>query len=188
MTDYSFSSNNPDGPSAWSNRLPAVVLALVGCAIATYLSLFQLGLITDVWEPFFGNGSRLILKESAVARWSPVPDAALGALAYLAEAAAECVGGQQGWRTLPAAVFATGAVAAALSLAAVVLVGCQVLWFWAYCTLCLASAACSVLIAGLVLPEVRSAWRHRREKGFGCSTVARGGPGTPAVQGERRET
>jgi hypothetical protein len=35
--------------------------------------------IGDVWEPFFGNGSRLILT-SGVSRILPVPDAALGAL------------------------------------------------------------------------------------------------------------
>jgi uncharacterized membrane protein len=145
--------------------LPAVVLALLGCAIATYLGLFQMGLVANVWEPFFGNGSRFILVESAVAQSLPVPDAALGALVYLAEAIAECVGGRQRWRTLPAAVFATGALATGLTVAAVVLVASQVLWFHAYCTLCLGSAACSLAIGTLVLPEVRAAWMNRVTKG-----------------------
>jgi hypothetical protein len=166
--------------------LPAVVLALVGCAIATYLGFFQLGLLTDVWEPFFGTGSRLILKESAVARLLPVPDAILGALVYLAEAVAECAGGGQRWRTWPAAVFATGALAAGLVLAAVVLVGCQVLWFRAYCTLCLASAGCSLVIACLVAPEVRAAWRHRKDSAG--ASAAHGESGAPAVRDEGRPT
>src|SRR5262249_24304297 len=123
-TGFPSSPGSRHGPSAWSKRLPAAVLALAGCAIASYLGLFQVGLLADVWEPFFGNGSRLILKESAVARSLPVPDAALGALVYLAEAMAECFGGRQRWRTWRAAVFASGALAAGLGLAAVVLVGC----------------------------------------------------------------
>ncbi len=153
------------GPSGWRKRVPVVVLALIGCGITTYLALYQLDAVAHVWEPFFGSGSRAILKESAVSRLLPVPDAALGALAYLLEAAAECAGGRQRWRTWPAAVFATGAVAAGLFLAAAVLVACQVFWFRAYCSLCLASAACSVLIAALVAPEVWATVRYRREFG-----------------------
>ncbi len=68
-------------PSAWSKRLPAIALALVGCGIATYLALYQLGILAHSWEPFFGAGSRIILKESPLSHWLPVPDAALGALA-----------------------------------------------------------------------------------------------------------
>jgi hypothetical protein len=161
MTDSSLSGDRHDDPSRWGKRVPAVILALGGCAIATYLGLFQIGAIADVWEPFFGNGSRLILRESAIAQSLPVPDALLGALVYLAEAVSEYVGGRERWRTWPMAVLATGAIAAGLALAAIGLVAAQALWFHAYCTLCLASAACSLLIAGLVAPEVRAAWTHR---------------------------
>ena len=186
MDGISFSPVLNQSPSAWSQRLPAIAPALVGCAISTYLALFQLGIITEVWEPFFGNGSRLILKESTVARLLPVPDAALGALVYLAEAAAECTGGRQRFRTSPAAVFVTGALAGGLALAAVVLIGCQVLWFRAYCTLCLTSAVCSLLIAGLVLPEVRAAWNHHQR--FDRESAARRGPGLPALHEQGRKT
>ncbi len=41
-------------PSGWSQRLPIVGLALVGFGIATYLTLFQVGVLSSVWEPFFG--------------------------------------------------------------------------------------------------------------------------------------
>ena len=160
--DSPFPAGRDSNPSDWSVRLPAAALALVGCAIATYLALYQLGAVARVWEPFFANGSRVILRESAVSRFLPVPDAVLGAAAYLVESVAECVGGRQRWRTRPAAVFVAGTVAAALLLAAVVLVGCQVLWFHTYCTLCLASAGCSLVIAALVAPEVSAAVAHRR--------------------------
>jgi hypothetical protein len=66
-------------PSAWSKRLPVIGLALLGCGIATYLGLYQVDVIRHVWEPFFGNGSEVILKQSTVAHLLPVPDALLGA-------------------------------------------------------------------------------------------------------------
>src|SRR5262249_14017377 len=43
-------------PSAWASRLTAAVVALIGCAIATYLTLYQVDVIHHVWEPFFGSG------------------------------------------------------------------------------------------------------------------------------------
>jgi hypothetical protein len=72
----------------------------------------------------------------------------------------QCVGGRQRWRTRPGAVIVAGTLAGALLLAAIVLVACQVLWFREYCTLCLASALCSLLIAALVVPEVWAVLQH----------------------------
>jgi hypothetical protein len=146
-----------------------VALALAGCGIATYLALYQVGILAHVWEPFFGAGSRVILRESAVARLLPVPDAALGAVVYLIEVAAECFGGRGRWRSRPAAVFVAGAAAAGLLLAAVILVACQELWFHVYCTLCLASAACPLAVAALVAPEFWAAASHRRAIARGAS-------------------
>ncbi len=167
-------------PSAWSERLPAVILALIGAGIATYLALYQVGVLPHVWEPFFGDGSHFILKESTITRLlHPVPDAALGAAAYLIEAVCGCLGGRQRWRTWPLAVFATGAVALGLFLAGIGLVLSQAFWFRAYCTLCLASAACSVLIFAQVAPEVWAAWRHHR--GIAGRSGAQGEFGTPAA-------
>jgi uncharacterized membrane protein len=109
-----------------------------------------------------GNqGSRLILKQSSVARLLPVPDALIGAGFYLLELIAECIGGSRRWRSMPWAVFATGAVAAGLAVAALALIACQAFLFHAFCTLCLASAACSLAIAALVAPEVWAAVEHR---------------------------
>ncbi len=39
-------------PSKWSERVPIVALAIIGLGIATYLTLFQLGAVDEVWEPF----------------------------------------------------------------------------------------------------------------------------------------
>ncbi len=152
----------PHNPSAWSRRLPAAAVALVGFGIALYLALFQLGVLADVWDPFFGNGSRAVLKGSAIARRLPVPDALLGAVAYLVEAVLELAGGSDRWRTRPWLVGLVGLETAALALTAVVLVSCQAVLVRSWCTLCLCSAACSLVLPWLVWDEVRASLRHGR--------------------------
>lgn len=149
-------------PSAWRHRRPVLGLALVGFAIATYLTLYQLGVLGSVWEPFFGDGSRLLLKHSAIAHLLPIPDAALGAFAYLLEVVAEATGGRTRWRTQPWAVFGSAAVAGALAAGGILLVILQPLLSGTFCTLCLASATCSLLAAGPVLHEARACLQHRK--------------------------
>ncbi len=170
MTDAEVPPGWSHNPSAWPWRLPVLVLALVGCAVAVYLTLYQVGVLAAVWEPFFGNGSKQILKDSALARYLPIPDAALGAASYLAEAVLELIGGRDRWRKRPGVMGALGAVAAALVLAAVVLVSLQAAVFGAFCTLCLVSAGCSLLAGILAAPEVWAAWQHlRRVRAQGAS-------------------
>ena len=140
-------------PSTWRERLPIVGLALVGFAIAAYLAAFQLGLIASVWEPFFGDGSRRILT-SGVSRFLPVPDAVLGACGYLADAVTGMIGGESRWRTRPWLVIIFGLAVGPLGAVSVLLVILQPLVFNAYCTLCLASAAVSILMIGPAMDEV----------------------------------
>ena len=79
---------NPPGwdynPASWKQRIPLVLIALLGFCIASYLAAFQFRIIQTVWEPFFGSGSRTVLN-SPTSRILPIPDAALGALGYLAD-------------------------------------------------------------------------------------------------------
>jgi uncharacterized membrane protein len=142
--------------SAWGHRLPVVVLSLAGLGVATALTLFQLGVLQDIWEPLFGDGSRRVLT-SSLSRALPIPDAALGAAAYLAEAILDSLGGGHRWRTHPWLVVLTGLVAAGLGVAALGLVATQAFLVHAFCTLCLISALLSLIIAALVAPEVRAA-------------------------------
>src|SRR5688572_13294289 len=79
-------------PASMSQRLPIVGLALIGCAIATVLALYQYGTLGTVWEPFFGEGTRIVLS-SGLSRVLPVSDAALGAAGYLADAITGIIGG-----------------------------------------------------------------------------------------------
>ena len=140
-------------PSAWSRRLQAFVLALLGLAIATYLTLFQIGVFSEVWEPFFGNGSRLLLKQSSIAHLLPIPDAALGAIAYFLDALLDLFGGQTRWRTAPWLALLFGGLAFLLGITGVLLVILQPTLFGTFCTLCLGSAACSILTAAVAAPE-----------------------------------
>ena len=96
--------------SIWSQLLPIVALAFVGFGIAMYLALYQWGVLASVWEPFFGEGSRMILT-SSVSHLLPIPDAALGAFGYLLDAVAGLIGGRPARRREPCAGdLATGAL------------------------------------------------------------------------------
>lgn len=143
-------------PSEWSRRLPGLLLALVGLGIATYLGLYQVGIVPTVWEPFFGTGSEIILRRSAIAHFLPVPDAFLGAGAYFLEALLELFGGSNRWRAQPWIVLGLGLVAFGMGAGGIFLVLSQPLWFHAWCTLCIASAICSLALVGAVVAEVRA--------------------------------
>ncbi len=171
-------------PSRWRHRLPAILLALAGCGIATYLTLYQTATISHVWEPFFGNGSRRIL-DSSIAGLLPVPDAGLGAAGYLAEAAIGLAGGAHRWYTRPWIALLYGLAVTAFAVAGVALVAAQVFYFKTGCTLCLGSALISFGIAAWVWREPVAAFRRVIElHDAGCSweRSVRGGI-TPGVAG-----
>jgi uncharacterized membrane protein len=169
-------------PSSWSERLPLIGLALLGTAIATYLALYQMGVLSSVWEPFFGNGSEIILK-SSVSRILPIPDALLGALGYVVDAASGIIGGRDRWRSMPWIVIVFGVAVGPLGMVSILLVILQPVLFHAWCTLCLASAVISVAMIGPAMDELLASLQYlRRERrrgralwpafwGLGRSTV-----------------
>lgn len=176
-------------PSTWGQRLPIVGLALVGFLIAGYLALYQWGIFSGVWEPFFGDGSRVILN-SSISRILPIPDAALGALGYLADAVTGVIGRRGRWRTMPWIVILFGLAVGPLGAVSILLVILQPVLFGEFCTLCLASAAISVAMIGPAMDEFlaslqwvkrerargRSAWRVF----WGLDDERRGAPRTAA--------
>ena len=140
-------------PSSWGQRLPIVGLALLAFCVSGYLALYQWQIVPDVWEPFFGEGSRVILN-SSVSRVLPIPDAALGALSYLLDAVTGVIGGRRRWRTMPWIVIAFGLAVGPLGAVSVLLVILQPALYGAWCTLCLVSAAISLLMIGPALDEL----------------------------------
>jgi len=150
-------------PSDWSQRLPLIGLAVVGFGIAGYLTLYQLGVFTTVWDPFFSGGSERIL-HSCLSRVLPIPDAALGALGYLLDAVSGAVGGRMRWRTMPWVVILFGVAIGPLGLVSVLLVIVQPVLFDAWCTLCLASAFLSVVLIGPAMDEVLASLQHLKRE------------------------
>ena len=130
-------------PSAWSQRVPIALLALVGFGIAGWLTLFQVGVLPTIWEPFFGAGSRTILT-SRVSHVLPIPDAALGALGYLADAVFGLIGGTARWRRMPWVVIVFAIAVIPFGLTSLLLFVLQPTLFDTWCTLCLLSVAISL--------------------------------------------
>ncbi|EMR02593.1 vitamin K epoxide reductase family protein [Cesiribacter andamanensis] len=156
-------------PASWPQRIPIIVLALLGFGIATYLALYQLEVFPEVWEPFFGGGSRKILN-SSVSHILPIPDAALGAFGYLIDAVAGIIGSKRRWRTMPWIVVVFGLAIGPLGFISVLLVILQPVMFDAWCTLCLASGVISVVMIGPALDEFLASLQYlRRVKDAGES-------------------
>jgi uncharacterized membrane protein len=155
-------------PSVWSERMPIVILATVGFAIAVYLSLYQYGVIDTVFEPFFGSGSERIL-DSKVSEILPIKDAAIGAIGYLLDAVTGVAYGQDRWRTRPWIVIVFGLAVGPLGGASILLVVLQPVLYDTFCTLCLATGI-SVLMIGPAMDEVLASLQFlRRAKDEGRS-------------------
>ncbi len=160
-----------ENPSSWGQRLPIIGLALMGFGIASYLAAYQFGVIEDVWDPFFGVGSTQVL-DSGLSRVLPVPDAALGAAGYLLDATSGLIGGRGRWRTMPWIVVLFGFAVGPLGAVSILLVAAQPILVGSWCTLCLVSAAVSVLMIGPALDEVLASLQHlRRQRMTGRSVV-----------------
>lgn len=160
-------------PSSWSQRIPIVILALIGTAVATYLTLYQLRVIDTVWEPFFGNGSHRILRESSFSRFFErlgLSDAGIGAAGYLADAVTGVIGGTRRWRTMPWIVVVFGLFVGPFGVISIVLTVIQPVLYSAFCTLCIVSAVISLAMIGPALDEVLASLQYlRRQRNQGRS-------------------
>ena len=163
-------------PSAWPQRVPIAILALIGFGIATGLTLFQVGVLPAIWEPFFGEGSRLILS-GRVSRVLPIPDAALGALGYLADAVFGLAGGTARWRTQPWLVIVFAIAVIPFGVTSVTLFILQPVLYDTWCTLCLLSVAISLAMVPYAWDEFVASWqwmRRRQHAGIGVWDALRG--------------
>lgn len=148
-------------PAKWSERIPIVILAMLGFFIASYLSLYQLDIISNVWEPFFGDGSVTILN-SRVSNVLPIPDAALGAFGYLVDAVTGIIGGTGRWKKMPWIVIVFGLAVGPLGFVSVMLVVFQPVLFSAWCTLCLCSAVISIAMIGPAMDEMLASLQYMK--------------------------
>lgn len=146
-------------PSAWSQRWPLILIALIGFVIALYLGLYQVQIIPAVWEPLFGNGSEKVLN-SAVSRALPVPDALLGAFSYLLDAVTGIIGASNRWRTKPWIVVLFGIATGPLGLVSVLLVIFQPVLVGAWCTLCIITAIISIVMISPAMDELLASLQY----------------------------
>jgi nucleoside-diphosphate-sugar epimerase len=138
-------------PSAWTQRLPIVALALVGLYVSRYLAAYQLDHVPGVWEPFFAgslddprNGTEEIITSSVSRAW-PVSDAAVGAYTYMLEILTGVVGSTRRWRTMPWLVVLFGLMIAPLGVVSILFVIIQPIVIGTWSTLALI-AALAVLV------------------------------------------
>jgi len=140
-------------PSGWRQRIPVIILAFIGWFISRYLAFYQLGYISSVWDPFFEDGTRLVLT-SKVSQMIPVSDAGLGAFAYTLEMLIGCTGGATRWRTMPCVVLIFFILVVPLGLVSITLVVLQPVVVGHWCALCLAIAAAMLLMITIAVDEV----------------------------------
>ena len=142
-------------------RVAAATIACCAAGVSIYLTLYQWDARDTVWDPLFGAASSKAVLDSVVSRALPVPDATLGAAAYLAEAVLALVGGRWRWQTSPWLVMAYGLLAFGMAAVSVGLILVQAFVVEHWCTLCLLSAAASFANAGLASHEFIAAIEHR---------------------------
>jgi uncharacterized membrane protein len=152
-------------PSAWSQRIPICVLATVGFFISAYMALYEWKLTGGVWDPVFGEQTELVLDSDVshmLYRWFGIPDAALGAIAYLGDAIFGLAGSTRRWQYRPWLVVLFGIDVIPLGgvSAALVLVQTFVLGQW--CFLCLVSATISLVLVYWAYDEVWSSVLYLR--------------------------
>jgi uncharacterized membrane protein len=160
-------------PSAWSQRIPICILAGVAFLIASYMALYQWRLVGSVWDPIFGEQTRHVLDSEVsenMRRWFRIPDAALGALAYLGDLIFGLAGSTRRWQYRPWLVLLFGLDVIPLGLVSVILVVMQGTVVGAWCFLCLVTAVISLLLVALAYDEVwstllylRRVWRRTRK-------------------------
>lgn len=160
VTPYSYN------PSAWSQRIPICVLAFIAFLIATYMALYQWRLIDSVWDPFFGKQTEKVL-DSEVAgmmhTWFGIPDAALGALAYLGDAIFGLAGSTRRWQYRPWIVILFGIDVIPLGIVSAVLVVCQATIVGDWCFLCLVTAVISLILVYMAYDEVFCSLKFLRQ-------------------------
>ncbi|GAA3947136.1 vitamin K epoxide reductase family protein [Allohahella marinimesophila] len=159
-------------PSAWFQRLPIIILALVGFLISRYLCAYQLGHIDAVWDPFFGgaandpkNGTEEIITSSVSEAW-PVPDAGLGAMTYALEILTGVMGSARRWRTMPWLVMLFGIMIVPLGAVSIIFIIIQPIVIGTWCTLCLVGAAAMLIQIPYSIDELVATGQflYRRKK------------------------
>jgi nucleoside-diphosphate-sugar epimerase/uncharacterized membrane protein len=146
-------------PSTWAQRLPIIVLGAIGFLIARHLAAYQMGHIESAWEPFFPgleagrNGTESIITSDVSKAW-PIPDAGLGAVAYMFEVLMGAMGDKRRWCTMPWMVTFFGILVVPLGVVSIYFIVIQPIQIGTWCTLCLLAAAAMLVMIPFALDEL----------------------------------
>lgn len=149
-------------PSDWFQRLPVIILAIVGLGFSYYLAAYQLEAIDGVWDPFFPapdgrdpalNGTEAIVTSAVSEAW-PLPDAGVGAVAYALEIIVGVIGTSRRWRTMPWLVVLFGLLIVPLGVVSIGFIIIQPIVIGTYSTLALVGATAMVLQIPFSLDEL----------------------------------
>lgn len=127
------------------------------------MGLFQWGFVDDVWDPLFGAGTTTVLssrESEAMAGLLGIPDAVLGAWAYLTEAVLSLVGSRRRWQFRPWLVVVFGLDVIPLGLVSAGLVVVQGVSVGAWCFLCLVTAGISLVLVAMAWDEIWACLRY----------------------------
>jgi nucleoside-diphosphate-sugar epimerase len=157
-------------PSAWTQRLPIILLALVGLQVSRYLAAYQLGHVESVWEPFFQgaaadprNGTEEIITSHVSEAW-PVSDAAVGGYTYVLEILTGIVGSRARWRTMPWLVVLFGLMIAPLGIVSIFFIVIQPIVIGTWSTLALIGAAAMLIQIPYSLDELLATLQFIRKR------------------------
>ena len=150
-------------PSSWKQRIPIAALAMVAFFISAYMAAYQWRLVDGVWDPLFGEQTNQVLDSDVshrMARWFGIPDAALGAIAYLGDAIFGMAGSTRRWQYRPWLVVLFGIDVIPLGGVSAVLVLIQAFVLGKYCFLCLVTAVISLILVYWAYDEVWSSLKY----------------------------
>ena len=149
-------------PSAWAHRIPTVTLAMLCWFFSRYMATYQLGYIDHVWDPFFPGGTLQVIT-SKISKNFPVSDAGLGALCYSLEFLLGWQGSSRRWATMPWLVLAFAFLVIPVGIVSITLIILQPVVVGAWCSWCLATAACMLLMIVLTAGELAAALQFLKE-------------------------
>lgn len=170
-------------PSSWWQRIPIISLGFLAWMFARYMAAFQLGYLDAVWDPLFGDGTLKVIT-SNVSKMFPVADAGLGAMAYTVETLMGAHGSPRRWHTIPWFVLLFAFLVVPVGFVSIVLIILQPILVGHWCTWCLLTAICMLLMIALAMDEVVAVFQYlhqlRKERSDWKSLFWKGGPALEA--------
>lgn len=132
-------------PSGWAHRIPTVCLAMLCWFFARYMAAYQLGYIDRIWDPFFNEGTLHVIT-SKISKDFPVSDAGVGAFGYTLEFLLGWQGSARRWASMPWLVLAFAFLIIPVGAASIALIILQPVIVGAWCSWCLTTAVCMLLM------------------------------------------